>query len=638
MLLVHKKRLFIFLFLGLSSLFYVSAWGRNSLRAEAEALNGFETAVSNDGAGARELSECLQWFRERRYSGAVAKCAEAKRLGANGPIEPVAVFIAAESQARQAASVQEIRAVITALEESRRRFRDNRLANWALWRIGSLYQHLGFDHEAIARFEQLLRTERTGSPLLPYIRLDLADIYIAQRRYGPAVRLLQIVYRNPPDQESLGEATLRLGDTEQGLGHYQQARAYYERAEAQWPILTRSRPDSLFAMGDTYLRLGEWRRGLQALGTGYTLYPSDPVAPMMLGRMADWLKQTGRLRQARNFYETILQRHSGTEAELLALMALGELAEAEARAGPEEREVQQAYRAAAIRGKRHALAVEALFHLGQSHQRSGEIAHAVSAYEELLARADSGPWRPRTRQALNAALRSLSASGKVVEIANIYFRHSAMLTTPNMEGSTGLILSETLLRLGMTDPAIRLLKLSLSTDLTTAQYEYGLVLLADAHQKQRNLPGLESAWREYLSRYPEGQWRLEAIYGLVIALNRGGKREEALKVCRDLASGRGSRDASVAAQIEGKSICGELLLGSGQFQAAESYFEDNLRGQAETLDGLWMSYRIAREYGLRRQSAQAGQLFARIAKTDKDPVLAAAAAAQLVSLQTSVSR
>ena len=640
MLHVHKKTLFIFCFAALPSVFGVSlcAGAPMESKAEAEAFRWFEAAVPSGGAGQAELKDCLQLFEEGRYPGALTKCAEARRLGPGRPVEPVTVFIAAESQARLADTPQKIRAVITNLEEARRQFREIRLSTWALWRIGSLYQRFGFDHEAIARFEQLLRSEPTDSPFLPYIRLDLADIYIGHRRYGAAIRLLQIVHQNPPDRETLGEATLRLGDTAQGLGHYRQARAYYQTAEAQWPALIRSRPASLFAMGDTFLRLGEWRHGLQALSTGYALYPSDPAAPMMLGRMAEWLKQNGRLRQARGFYETILERHSGTETELLALMALGELAEADTHAGAGEREVQQAYRAVTVRGKKHSLAVEALFHLGQSHERSGEIEDAVSAYEKLLAHADSGPWRVRTRQALNTAIRSLSASGRIVEVANIYLRHSSVLTTPNIDGSTGLILAESLMRLGLMEPSIRLLKASLSTDLSPTQYEYGLVLLANVYQKQRDLSGLESSWREYLRRYPDGQWRVEAAYGLVIALSRSQKHEEALKVCRDLAKGGDTRIASLIAESEVKGTCGGLFLEVGQFQVAESYFGETLKGGMETLDGLWISYRIAREYGLRRHPAQAGQLFARIAKTDKDPVLAAAAAAQLVAMQTSGSQ
>jgi TolA-binding protein len=636
----HTKSLFIIFFAGLQSFLTLCAWGGAPVksRAETEATRWLEAGLPSDGVGQGEVRECLRWFHERNYPVALANCAEARRLARGGRLEEAAVFISAESQARMAGTPQELRAVITTLEELRRRFRKIQLATWALWRIGSLYQRLGFDHEAIARFEQLLRSEPGDSSFLPYIRLDLADLYIAQRRYAAAIRLLQLVQQNPPEQQSLGEATLRLGDTAQGLGQYRQARVYYHTAEAQWPVLTRSRPASLFAMGDTLLRLGEWRHGLEVLGTGYALYPSDTVAPMMLSRIADWLKQTGRVRQARSFYETILERHPGTEAELVALMALGELAEAEAHTGAEEREVQQAYHAVLVRGKTNAVAVEALFRLGQSHQRSGQIEEAVSAYEELLRHADNGPWRTRTRRALNAAIQSLTASGKLVDVGNLYFRHASLLTTPNIDGSTGLILAATLMRLGLTEPASKLLKMFLSADLSPVRYEYGLVLLAEAYQKQSNLPGVESAWQEYLRRYPEGQWRREAASGLIIALNRSGKQEQALKVCRDLTGRWASEGATVVAEIDVKGICGNLFLGIGELQAAESYVEDKRRDQAETLDGLWMVYRIARQYGLRKDLIQAGALFARIAKTDKDPILAAAAAAQLVALQTTESQ
>src|SRR5206468_543399 len=224
---------------------------------------------------------------------------EARQLGV-GSVQAAAVFFAAESRARVAVGTQEIQAAILGLEETRRRYPNSPRALWALWRIGSLHMRYGFDQEAMARFEQVLSQDVASNPILPFVRLDLAELYIAHGRFAAAAGILRAARQYPPDLESLGQATIELGDIAHAQGQYRQARDFYELGESQWPKLVQGRPLSLFGMGDTYLRLGDWPRALHPLNTGYALYPRDPLAPLMLARLADGLKFSGQIEQAKN--------------------------------------------------------------------------------------------------------------------------------------------------------------------------------------------------------------------------------------------------------------------------------------------------------------------------------------------------
>jgi TolA-binding protein len=553
-------------------------------------------------------------------------------------VEEAALFLSAESKARSTTGPQDIRAAIALLEQLRRRYPNSPRASWALWRIGSLYLRQGFEQETIARYEQLLRQESAGNPLAAFVRLDLADVYITSRQYAPAANILRIARQYPPDVESLGQATVGLGDVVYAQGQYRQARELYEVVEAQWPTLLQGRPVSLFGMGDSYLRLGDWPHARHVLNTGYGLHPRDPLAPLMLARMADGFKFSGQIQQAKSLYGTVVERHPGTEGELSAWLGLAELAEKEALAGAPETDVREAYGVILKRWSTHPRAGEALLHLAQSHQRLGALDEAAAAYDQLLRRTDSGPWRVQGRQGLETILRSLSAAGNTVEVANLFLRHQAILTTPPVNGSTGLVIAATLTSFGLVDAAITLMQGALAAGVPAAQQEYGLMALAQAYRKKGDLIHLERSWKDYLRRYPQGAWSDEAREGLLIALSRPGKQEEAAKTCATyLHGGRTKASSGSKENTEAKALhrpelvllCADQLAQAGDGRSGQDLYREIQLKEPDTLDGVWAAYQLARTSQAANRFTDAVDLFERVSKTDKDPLLAAAASAHL---------
>ncbi|HEY3197061.1 MAG TPA: tetratricopeptide repeat protein [Nitrospirales bacterium] len=607
-------------------------------RAESQAAHWLERALPDPGPGLEELRNGILKFEQREYQQAILSFLDASRLGAGTRVEEAAHFLSAESQARSISGPQDIRAAISLLEELRRRYASSPRASWALWRIGSLYLRQGFEQETIARYEMVLRQESAGNPLAPFVRLDLADVYIASGQFAPAANILRIARQYPPDVDSLGQATVGLADVAHAQGQYRQARELYEVVEAQWPTLLQARPVSLFGMGDSYLRLGDWPRARRVLNTGYGLHPRDSFAPVMLARMADGFKLSGQMQQAKNLYLTVVERHPGTEGELSAWLGLAELAEKEAFAGAPETDVRDAYGVILKRWSKHVRAGEALLHIAQSYQRVGALEEAAAAYDQLLLRADSGPWRAQGRQGLETILRSLSAAGNSVEVANLFLRHQAILTTPSVHGPTALVVAATLASFGVVDSAITLMQAALAAGVPAVQVEYGLMALAQAYRKKGDLIHLERTWKDYLRRFPDGAWSDEAREGLLTALSRPGKQEEAAKTCQTyLQGGRGktasgskeNTDAKAPHRPELVLLCADQLAQYGDGRAGQDLYREIQMKEPDTLDGMWAAYQLARTSPSANLSKEALDFFERVSKTDKDRLLAAAASAHL---------
>jgi tetratricopeptide (TPR) repeat protein len=313
-------------------------------------------------------------------------------------------------------------------------------------------------------------------------------------------------------------------------------------------------------------------------------------------------------------------------------MGLGELVESEAVAGGSESEVQDTYRAVTERWAARPSAADALFHLAQSYQRAGQIELAATAYDELLQRPDSVAWRQPARRALETLLRSLSATGKNVEVANLFFRHENLLTTPAVHGPTGLVIAAALTRLELIDPAIALIHASLAGSVSPVQHEYGLVALAEVYRKKGDQAKLEWVWNEYLRRNPKGAWAGEAREGLIIAYSRRGNPKEGEKACRALlAIGTGNGASSEAISLDVKVTCADLFVSIGQPRLAEPLYRELLKVDSDDEDARWASYQIAQALQLSKRPAEATEFFGRAAQGGKDPVLAGAAVAQLTS-------
>ena len=161
--------------------------------------------------------------------------------------------------------------------------------------------------------------------------------------------------------------------------------------------------------------------------------------------------------------------------------------------------------------------------------------------------------------------------------------------------------------------------------------------LAQAYRKKGDIAHLEQSWKEYLRRYPQGAWSKEAREGLLSALSRAGKQKEAEQACETYLPGGHVKDAAGANEIGADVVllCADRFAQAGHLRAAQQLYREILKKEPDTIQGLWASYQIARASQAANQPAEALDFFNRVSKTDKDVLLAAAAAQLARTLETS---
>ena len=624
--------------LGLAAQPADAATGAETSRAESQALQWLEIGASDEGAGSALLAEGLKRFRSGEYRGAVIALTEAARLGAGTPAEELPLLLLAESVARSASTPQDTRRAIKSLEQTRSRFRASSRSSWALWRIGSLYRRLGFDVEAVATIERALRGEPADSRMGPAIRLDLAEAYMAHRQYEQAARYYQTVRDSAESGDYQAEGLLGLGAASYALARYKEAREVYDVAVAKWPTRVWSSPLHLLALGDSLLQVRQWPRAREVLLKGYNLHPRDQASPVMLAKFGDGLRLNGSPRAARVIYLTLLDRHPQTDGALLARLGLAELAEGGPPAESGAREAREQYQAIVTGWPDRAVAAEALFRLGQSHQRAGAWEEAGAAYDRLIERPDAGPWLVKARSAVEETIRARGAAGKHAEVATLYVHYKDLLSKPTLDLETGVTVGDSLARLGLAGPAIQAIRAVFTAALKSPHLEHVLVTLAEAYRAQNEPAKAAEVWQEYLQRFAKGRWSPDAQELVLTALIRSEKRDDAEQFCRQwLAEGmltyRPAGDQAGGHGTGGVLVCADLLAEAGDAQVAEGLYEGILKPESQTVDTLWATYQLARMHASLGRFGRAAELFGRVANTKKDQTLAAAAAAQLAGME-----
>jgi tetratricopeptide (TPR) repeat protein len=244
------------------------------------------------------------------------------------------------------------------------------------------------------------------------------------------------------------------------------------------------------------------------------------------------------------------------------------------------------------------------------------------------------------RQGLETVLRGLSAAGDIVQVSNLYLRHKTLLTTPKVNGPTGLLIAGALTRLGLIDSSIALTLAALSAGVPVEQREYGMVALAEAYHRKGDVLRQEQSWKAYLRQYPQGSWAEEAREGVVMALGRGGKQKEAQTVCETYlgSNDKSAQDAKGPRSQTMILLCADRFTQAGNLQSAERLYKEILKNEPAPEEALWANYQIARASKALNHSDEARGLFEEVSKTDKDAILAQAASAQLAQLTASEKR
>ncbi|MEW6247002.1 MAG: tetratricopeptide repeat protein [Nitrospirota bacterium] len=511
---------------------------------------------------AQEASAAFQYgvqaFQERDYAAAVRYFQNAVKQQPNSPVAQAALAFLADATALAGRTDASRSEAINVYRVLIRDYPGTPNAVRAEWRVGDLYNELGWHHEALATYERAAAHAQSGYDADRAL-LGQGVTFMALEKWREAEQALDTLRRRTADEGIVMRATLGTATALYQQGRIQEAQPLFDFCYRRWPAFVKRDPGSLLRFASTLFETGRLHLARHIYSTFYNLYPRHADAPSALVSIGDTFQKSGLRHQAEIFYTSALTLYPGTPTEPLAKLRLVQLgleavADAEGnllrltvesamRGEPapylDPAEQRETLRTIAARYADNVLASEALFRLGEHYESAGDRMQAIQAYQDVTKRSgriEGDPWPETAASRIATILRpwmeAAFKAGDDLTAVTLFHRHGALADRVYLGQELLLNVADAHRRLGFTAQATRLYQTILREPKGRPFLEQALIGLGRTYLAQHDPAAARKVFERYRLQFPVGRSTPEALGLLVKAMRQQGDRSGAIRVCR----------------------------------------------------------------------------------------------------------
>ncbi|NKE73043.1 tetratricopeptide repeat protein [Candidatus Manganitrophus noduliformans] len=656
------------------------------IRAEDRDLPLFPENHSAEGAD--PFKTILQAYQEGQFALAVSETDRLLQQFPKGPLAETASFLRGDLHLKWAETggSDHLHDALAAFKEAQLMHPDTENAVRSLWRMGQVYEKLGFYYESIGNFKRiLLRHPNSRFALLA--RIGIAETYRGWEKWKEAADAYEQIDLRALSQEDQRSVLLGHADSLYQQGDFKTAHRKYERGEAlagdsRKPVS----PIVLFQHAESAYRTGRAGQARNLFSNLFNIFPTHPLASIALARTGDTWRREGRFDEAGFIYAQI---QSAPAADLNAgldkLMAsIGQLAMRECASAAEQKrpshcqgenreEIRRALELLENQVKtvlqaapRDGFAQEILLEGIEQFRIYGSHAVALELQSRFLTLLPSSLFRLRLaalhRKTIGEEVGRLAKEEDHLKIVSLFHALSSNFTPPMLTGPTGLQVGKSHARLGLHTQAIDLYA-PIAASLSSRLAEEALFLLGKSLLEKGDYAQAEHKMNTFLKRYPKSRHLSALLIDLGAALDHQGKHPRAIKIYAEwllknpkhadqekvsllLAKAfRKKGDYRKEAAIYLKWIdhrpenAAELSFPLGdayyrlrEYQKAIQAYRTALKEKSETPEGDWIQLQIAKSYAALGQKTRGRSLFDQLARNAKDPLVRQMAAEAMATL------
>jgi TolA-binding protein len=170
-----------------------------------------------------------------------------------------------------------------------------------LFQMANSYREMKYHYEADENYK-LLIDEHPHAECIPDAHFWMAENLFQNDEFEEAKNLFQNLIIEYPKINNIKQAVFRIADCYAGLKKYEKARKYYEKALNRWANYSRLFPETLFYLGLTYLKSGDYARGRSLLFLGFNVFPKEDYNHIILTKIGDAYQMEGKVEEALKVY------------------------------------------------------------------------------------------------------------------------------------------------------------------------------------------------------------------------------------------------------------------------------------------------------------------------------------------------
>ncbi len=130
----------------------------------------------------------------------------------------------------------------------------------------------------------------------------IAEDLFQQDEFNEAKNRFQHFIVKYPRNDYVKHATFRVADCYVGMKDYGRAQDAYEKARDQWPLYSGLFPETLYRMGLTYLKKGDYSKARSILFAALNVFPEEQYNDIIVTKIGDTYREEGKVEQALKVY------------------------------------------------------------------------------------------------------------------------------------------------------------------------------------------------------------------------------------------------------------------------------------------------------------------------------------------------
>jgi len=130
----------------------------------------------------------------------------------------------------------------------------------------------------------------------------IAEDLFQQDEFQGAKNRFQHFIVKYPENDYVKRATFRVADCYVGMKDYGRAQDAYEKARDQWPLYSGLFPETLYRMGLTYLKKGDYSKARSILFAALNVFPEEEYNHIIVTKIGDTYREEGKVEQALKVY------------------------------------------------------------------------------------------------------------------------------------------------------------------------------------------------------------------------------------------------------------------------------------------------------------------------------------------------
>ncbi len=287
--------------------------------------------------------------------------------------------------------------------------------------LGKVYARAGQHFEAIRYYDLVLDQDAPG-PEIPQALLNKGKVLARTQRPLMALRCFEKVTATYGSTEVARQAKLEMAKALHEMKSFRQSMGILDELVSDHPGAVYEDADILRYRAYNYYELGKLEAARDVFSKVINYFPNADERDLMLARIADTFREEGFDEKATKLYSLVARTYPGSEAGIVSLLRLGEIAEKQETQQPLElseaalpenpktsKTASRIYRQIVETYPESPLSEVALLKLAGLQKRRKDYEKCVETLKELLAKHPDTQLKGQVEQVMRQATVDLAA-------------------------------------------------------------------------------------------------------------------------------------------------------------------------------------------------------------------------------------